>query len=125
MNGRLSESAVNANDLQAFLSRLPSGKYDNGSLTFNSIQPGLDDTLQVAIPVSYPSHDVVAAVRRWDGFSLWPQWARQQCLQLLRLRIRRSLWRQPYEHERLYGSLASQRVSLRTGSPRKNQLWRR
>ncbi|KAJ6573985.1 ARM repeat-containing protein [Mycena vulgaris] len=49
MNGRLSavgESAVNANDLQASLSRLPSGQYDNGSLTFNSIQPGLDDTLQ-------------------------------------------------------------------------------
>ncbi|KAJ7456455.1 ARM repeat-containing protein [Mycena latifolia] len=47
--GRLTtvgESAVNANDLQASLSRLPSGQYDNGSLTFNSIQPGLDDTLQ-------------------------------------------------------------------------------
>ncbi|KAJ7922963.1 ARM repeat-containing protein [Mycena leptocephala] len=49
LNGRLAsvgESAVNANDLQASLSRLPSGQYDNGSLTFNSIQPGLDDTLQ-------------------------------------------------------------------------------
>ncbi|KAJ7651951.1 ARM repeat-containing protein [Mycena polygramma] len=49
LNGRLAsvgESAVNANDLQASLSRLPSGQYDNGSLTFNSIQPGLDDALQ-------------------------------------------------------------------------------
>ncbi|KAJ7139546.1 ARM repeat-containing protein [Mycena epipterygia] len=49
LNGRLTtvgESAVNANDLQASLSRLPAGQYDNGSLTFNSIQPGLDDTLQ-------------------------------------------------------------------------------
>ncbi|KAJ6569616.1 ARM repeat-containing protein [Mycena capillaripes] len=49
LNGRLAsvgESAVNANDLQASLSRLPSGQYDNGSLTFNSIQPGLDDGLQ-------------------------------------------------------------------------------
>ncbi|KAJ7480117.1 ARM repeat-containing protein [Mycena galericulata] len=49
LNGRLAsvgESAVNANDLQASLSRLPSGQYDNGSLTFNSIQPGLDDSLQ-------------------------------------------------------------------------------
>ncbi|KAJ7275587.1 armadillo-type protein [Mycena haematopus] len=50
LNGRLAsvgESAVNAGDLQASLSRLPSGQYDGGSLTFNSIQPGgLDDTLQ-------------------------------------------------------------------------------
>ncbi|KAF7340109.1 RNA-binding protein [Mycena venus] len=50
LNGRLAsvgESAVNAGDLQASLSRLPSGQYDSGSLTFNSIQGGgLDDTLQ-------------------------------------------------------------------------------
>ncbi|KAF7367374.1 RNA-binding protein [Mycena sanguinolenta] len=50
LNGRLAsvgENAVNAGDLQASLSRLPSGQYDGGSLTFNSIQPGgLDDTLQ-------------------------------------------------------------------------------
>ncbi|KAF7357064.1 RNA-binding protein [Mycena sanguinolenta] len=50
LNGRLAsvgENSVNAGDLQASLSRLPSGQYDGGSLTFNSIQPGvLDDTLQ-------------------------------------------------------------------------------
>ncbi|KAJ6451800.1 hypothetical protein C8R45DRAFT_1113394 [Mycena sanguinolenta] len=50
LNGRLAsvgESAVNAGDVQASLSRLLSGQYDGGSLTFNSIQPGgLDDTLQ-------------------------------------------------------------------------------
>ncbi|KAJ7630440.1 ARM repeat-containing protein [Roridomyces roridus] len=40
LNGRLSsvgENAVNANDLQASLSRIPSGQYDSASLTFNSI----------------------------------------------------------------------------------------
>ncbi|KAF7310460.1 RNA-binding protein [Mycena chlorophos] len=36
------ESAVNANDLQASLSRLPSGQYENGALNYN----GLDETLQ-------------------------------------------------------------------------------
>uniref|UniRef100_A0A8H7Y5R9 PUM-HD domain-containing protein n=1 Tax=Psilocybe cubensis TaxID=181762 RepID=A0A8H7Y5R9_PSICU len=48
LNGRIStpnphvlnESSVNAIDLQASLSRLPTGPYDNGSLTFNSIQSG-------------------------------------------------------------------------------------
>jgi hypothetical protein len=57
LNGRLAsvgESAVNANDLQASLSRLPAGQYDNGSLTFTSIQPGLDDTLQVSLPSPFP-----------------------------------------------------------------------
>ena len=46
MNGRmatpsshqLADSSVNAGDLQASLSRLPTGPYDGGSLTFNSIQ---------------------------------------------------------------------------------------
>jgi hypothetical protein len=55
MNGRLtaqgthqlSDSAVNAGDLQASLSRLPAGQFENGSLTFSTIQPGLDqDSLQ-------------------------------------------------------------------------------
>ncbi|KAK7032704.1 ARM repeat-containing protein [Favolaschia claudopus] len=50
LNGRLSmvgDSAVSASDLQASLSRLPSGQYDGSSLTFNSIQGGgLDDSLQ-------------------------------------------------------------------------------
>ncbi|CAK5265001.1 unnamed protein product [Mycena citricolor] len=49
LNGRLSavgESAVNASDLQASLSRIPTSQYENGSLTFNSIQSGLDDSLQ-------------------------------------------------------------------------------
>ncbi|KAF8887767.1 armadillo-type protein [Infundibulicybe gibba] len=40
---QLSESAVNAGDLQASLSRLPS-QYENSSLTFSTIQnPGLDE----------------------------------------------------------------------------------
>lgn len=47
MNGRiatpsthqLADSSVNAGDLQASLSRLPTGPYDGGSLNFNSIQP--------------------------------------------------------------------------------------
>jgi len=52
LNGRIStpnsqqipENSVNATDLQASLSRLPAGPYDNGSLTFNSIQSnGRDD----------------------------------------------------------------------------------
>ncbi|PPQ67410.1 hypothetical protein CVT25_005989 [Psilocybe cyanescens] len=48
LNGRIStpnphslnDSSVNAIDLQASLSRLPTGPYDSGSLTFNSIQSG-------------------------------------------------------------------------------------
>lgn len=43
------ENAVNAGDLQASLSRLPSGQYENGSLTFNSIQSGHDESMQVII----------------------------------------------------------------------------
>jgi hypothetical protein len=52
LNGRIStpnshqvpENSVNATDLQASLSRLPTGPYDNSSLTFNSIQSnGRDD----------------------------------------------------------------------------------
>jgi hypothetical protein len=43
------ENPVNAGDLQASLSRLPSGQYENGSLSFNSIQAGHDDSLQVSI----------------------------------------------------------------------------
>ncbi|KAF7328470.1 RNA-binding protein [Mycena sanguinolenta] len=50
LNRRLAsvgENALNAGDLQASLSRFPSGEYDGGLLTFNPIQPGgLDDTLQ-------------------------------------------------------------------------------
>ncbi|KDR85232.1 hypothetical protein GALMADRAFT_233963 [Galerina marginata CBS 339.88] len=41
---QLSDSSVNAIDLQASLSRLPAGPYDNSSLTFTSIQStGRDD----------------------------------------------------------------------------------
>ncbi|KAF8973836.1 armadillo-type protein [Flammula alnicola] len=41
---QISENSVNATDLQASLSRLPTGPYDTGSLTFNSIQStGRDD----------------------------------------------------------------------------------
>lgn len=56
LNGRIAtpnshqipENSVNATDLQASLSRLPTGPYDNGSLTFNSIQsPGRDDVRYV------------------------------------------------------------------------------
>lgn len=36
---QMGDSAVNATDLQASLSRLPPGAYDGSSLTFNSIQP--------------------------------------------------------------------------------------
>ena len=36
---QIGDSAVNASDLQASLSRLPPGAYDGSSLTFNSIQP--------------------------------------------------------------------------------------
>ncbi|KAJ6480392.1 hypothetical protein C8R45DRAFT_1155422 [Mycena sanguinolenta] len=81
LNGSLAsvgESAVNAGDLQASLSRLPSGQYDGGSVTFNSIQTGgLDDTLQVGQPpvlVPFPKNPtqyVVAVIRRWDGFVWW------------------------------------------------------
>jgi hypothetical protein len=56
MNGRLppqgphqlSEHPVNAGDLQASLSRLPPGQYENASLGFNSIQPGMDESIQVS-----------------------------------------------------------------------------
>jgi hypothetical protein len=44
----LGDSAVSASDLQASLSRLPPGQYENGSLTFSSIQAGLDDSLPVS-----------------------------------------------------------------------------
>jgi hypothetical protein len=44
----LGDSAVNAGDLQASLSRLPSGQYENGSLTFTSVQSGVEDPLQVS-----------------------------------------------------------------------------
>lgn len=43
------DNAVNAGDLQASLSRLPSGQFENGSLTFNSAQPGHDDAHQVCL----------------------------------------------------------------------------
>jgi hypothetical protein len=43
------ENPVNAGDLQASLSRLPSGQYENGSLPFNSVQAGNDDSLQVSV----------------------------------------------------------------------------
>ena len=46
------ENPVNAGDLQASLSRLPSGQYENGSLSFNSIQGGHDDSLQVNTHIS-------------------------------------------------------------------------
>jgi hypothetical protein len=36
---QIGDSAVDASDLQASLSRLPPGAYDGSSLTFNSIQP--------------------------------------------------------------------------------------
>jgi len=44
----LADSAISASDLQASLSRLSPGQYENGSLTFSSIQAGLDDSLQVS-----------------------------------------------------------------------------
>jgi len=37
---------VNAGDLQASLSRLP---YNNASLTYNSLQPGMEEIIQVGI----------------------------------------------------------------------------
>jgi hypothetical protein len=47
MNGRLSSHGSHLNDalsdIQASLSRLPSGRYENGALNFNGIQPGLDE----------------------------------------------------------------------------------
>ncbi|CAA7271426.1 unnamed protein product [Cyclocybe aegerita] len=49
LNGRIatpnliSDGSVSANDLQASLSRIPSGPYDNGSLTYNSVQSGARD----------------------------------------------------------------------------------
>ncbi|KAJ7263228.1 hypothetical protein B0H12DRAFT_1217451 [Mycena haematopus] len=68
------ESVVNAGDLQVSLSRLPSGQYDDGSLTFSPIQlGGLDVTLQVGLPLlsCQPCNNLMrVAVRWWDGFSL-------------------------------------------------------
>lgn len=57
MNGRiatpsshqLTDSSVNAGDLQASLSRLPTSPYDTASLTFNSIQPaGREDVCKIS-----------------------------------------------------------------------------
>lgn len=54
---QLSESAVNAGDLQASLSRLPPSQYENGSLTFSSIQGnGLDEVRQVKQLYYAPIH---------------------------------------------------------------------
>ncbi|KAJ6496259.1 hypothetical protein C8R45DRAFT_1094510 [Mycena sanguinolenta] len=62
LNGSLAsvgESAVNAGDLQASLSRLPSGQYDGG-------------TTPVLVPFpKNPTQYVVAVIRRWDGFVWW------------------------------------------------------
>lgn len=47
---QLADSSVNAGDLQASLSRLPTGPYDGGSLTFNSIQPsGREDVCKFLV----------------------------------------------------------------------------
>jgi hypothetical protein len=43
------ENPVNAGDLQASLSRLPSGQYDKGSSPFKPAQAGHDESLQVNI----------------------------------------------------------------------------
>jgi hypothetical protein len=45
MNGRLSGSHLNDSitDIQASLSRIPSGRYENGALNFNGIQQGIDE----------------------------------------------------------------------------------
>jgi hypothetical protein len=40
---QITDSSVSATDLQASLSRLPAGPYDNGSLNYNSIQPNVRD----------------------------------------------------------------------------------
>ncbi|THU90760.1 ARM repeat-containing protein [Dendrothele bispora CBS 962.96] len=42
----LGENTVNVSDLQASLSRLPGNRYENGTLNFNGIQSGLDDSLR-------------------------------------------------------------------------------
>jgi hypothetical protein len=44
----LGDNAVNSGDLQASLSRLPAGQYESSSLAFSSVQPGLDDSLDVS-----------------------------------------------------------------------------
>ena len=49
---QLTDSSVNAGDLQASLSRLPTGPYDS-SLTFNSIQPTGREDVCIFSPVVY------------------------------------------------------------------------
>lgn len=47
MNGRLSSHGTHLtdplNDIQASLSRIPSGRYENGALNYNGLQQGLDE----------------------------------------------------------------------------------
>jgi len=53
---QIPENSLNATDLQASLSRLPTGPYDNGSLTFNSIQSTGRDDVRSCPPLPFVSH---------------------------------------------------------------------
>lgn len=68
---------VSASDLQASLSRLPSGQYEGTPLTFNSIHGnGFDDGVQVGDDITayiliFDSSFAAAAV--WNGLGLQPR----------------------------------------------------
>ena len=47
LNGLLAPSGNSPVELHPSLSRMPSGHFDNGSVAFNNVQPGVDEALQV------------------------------------------------------------------------------
>ncbi len=66
MNGRLShqlgDNNISPSDLQASLSRITSGQYDNTGLSYHSSQGGLDDAMQVCghlASSSFPCSNIV------------------------------------------------------------------
>lgn len=46
---QIADNSVSASDLQASLSRLPAGPYDNGSLNYNSIQSNVRDDVCISL----------------------------------------------------------------------------
>ena len=74
------ENPVNAGDLQASLSRLPPGQHENGSLSFNSIQAGYEDSVQVSFytyVIVNSSPIVFTSATVWRLRIQPQQWARQ------------------------------------------------
>jgi hypothetical protein len=57
LSAHITEDALSASELQASLTRLNNGQYDNTPLTFNSIQAGGDDVRPCFLPLNLLTHD--------------------------------------------------------------------